>query len=278
MRKNAKKVRGLIRLVRPGLGSAYQRANEAFRDASRTLSATRDAQALVETFDALDPRDDLRPLRAQLEADRAAATAMLRRDRSPIAEAQALFEAGRGALEAKLSDAGLEPSALSGGIVKTYARARTHAQEAALRPSVDVLHEWRKRIKYAWYHLRLLGPAAPSILTPLADRFHDLSDALGDDHDLAVLRARLRDDPDAYGGPQVSARAEACLVEAQRELQRRALRLGPRLFLEAPEVFAERLSGYWHVWHEVGEELPTGELHPSGRSSDEDAPRRASPS
>ena len=260
VRKNAKKLRGLLRLVRPGLGSAYDRANASFRDAARTLSATRDAQALVETFDALDTPGELRPVRARLEADRAAATAMLRRDRSPIAEAAQRYEAGRDALEARLRDTEVTPEHLRGGIRKTYARARARGEKASGRPSVEVLHQWRKRIKYGWYHLRLLAPAAPSILGPLADRLHDLSDALGDDHDLAVLRSKLRDDPDAYGGAEVAARAEAFLVEAQRELQRRALRLGPRVFLERPRVFAERVVGYWHVWQRVGDELPTGEL------------------
>lgn len=46
-------------------------------------------------------------------------------------------------------------------------------------------HEWRKRVKYGWYHMRLLTDASPAILSPLEERLHDLSDALGGDHDLA---------------------------------------------------------------------------------------------
>ena len=59
------------------------------------------------------------------------------------------------------------------------------------------MHEWRKRTKDAGYHVRLLRDAAPSILEPLEDRFHDLSDALGDAHDLVVICERLR----AVAGP-----------------------------------------------------------------------------
>ena len=52
-RKRAKKLRGLLRLVRPALGKAYGPANESFRDAGRELSAIRDAHATLATFDAL---------------------------------------------------------------------------------------------------------------------------------------------------------------------------------------------------------------------------------
>ena len=52
-RKRTKKLRGLLRLVRPALGKAYGPANESFRDAARELSGLRDAQAALATFDAL---------------------------------------------------------------------------------------------------------------------------------------------------------------------------------------------------------------------------------
>ena len=43
VRKRCKKVRGLLRLVRPGLGPDYRRANADVRDAARELSSLRDA-------------------------------------------------------------------------------------------------------------------------------------------------------------------------------------------------------------------------------------------
>ena len=49
-RKRAKKLRGLIRLVRPAMGRSLRLVNESFRDAGRELSGLRDAQATVTTF------------------------------------------------------------------------------------------------------------------------------------------------------------------------------------------------------------------------------------
>ena len=60
-RKCFKRLRGLLRMARPALGKKlYRRENICFRDAARLLSAARDAQALVETFDQLEKTYGLR--------------------------------------------------------------------------------------------------------------------------------------------------------------------------------------------------------------------------
>ena len=55
-RKRCKKMRGLLRLVRPHLSAVYQAENYFYRDLSRKLSFVRDAQALVECVDRLRSR------------------------------------------------------------------------------------------------------------------------------------------------------------------------------------------------------------------------------
>ncbi|MBC8129586.1 MAG: CHAD domain-containing protein, partial [Rhizobiaceae bacterium] len=53
-RKRLKKLRGLLRLVRPGHERFYRTENERLRDIARTLSAVRDRTALIESLDALE--------------------------------------------------------------------------------------------------------------------------------------------------------------------------------------------------------------------------------
>jgi hypothetical protein len=122
------------------------------------------------------------------------------------------------------------------------------------------VHEWRKRAKDAWYHVRLLRDAAPSILRPLGDRFHDLSDALGDAHDLVVICERLQATPDRFGG-QNRVEPACALAEARRaDLEQRATLLGARLYAEKPKAYAARMGAYWRVWHERGDEEQAGRL------------------
>jgi CHAD domain-containing protein len=53
-RKALKRLRALVRLLRPGIGrKVYRRHNELWRDAARRLSGGRDAHVLLELFAAL---------------------------------------------------------------------------------------------------------------------------------------------------------------------------------------------------------------------------------
>jgi CHAD domain-containing protein len=266
-RKRAKKLRGLLRLVRPALGSAYGPANESFRDAGRELSAIRDAHATLATFDALVaasldrlPERGFGAVRAGLaaDADRAGNAA----DRGLRAERAAdLFRAGRRHVgRAELDAPGW--AAVGPGLQTTYRAGRRALGAVRHDRGSDptVMHEWRKRTKDAWYHVRLLGDAAPSILEPLEDRFHDLSDALGDAHDLVVICERLRASPDRFGG-QRQVRAACGLAEKRRDqLERRATRLGVRLYAERPKAYNDRMGAYWRLWQDAGAEKPVGGL------------------
>ena len=56
-RKAFKKVRAVLRLVRPVIGeAAYRAENSCFRDAGRPLTEVRDAKILIETLDGLVER------------------------------------------------------------------------------------------------------------------------------------------------------------------------------------------------------------------------------
>ncbi|HEX6986240.1 MAG TPA: CHAD domain-containing protein, partial [Planctomycetaceae bacterium] len=52
-RTRCKKLRGLLRLVRPHLGDLYREENARLRDAARPLSAVRDAAVVLKAFDEL---------------------------------------------------------------------------------------------------------------------------------------------------------------------------------------------------------------------------------
>jgi len=264
-RKRAKKLRGLIRLVRPALGDGYGPANESFRDAGRELSALRDAHAALATFDALVaasadhlPEGGLGAVRSGLAALAEEATGT---DdwRARIDSAADLFRAGgRRVTRTKLESGGWE--AIGPGLDRTYRAGRRALGDVRSDPQSEAVHEWRKRVKDAWYHVRLLSDAAPSILEPLEDRFHDLSDALGDAHDLVVICERLHASPDRFGGQaQVGAACELA-DELRSTLERRAVHIGSRLYAEKPGAYARRMGAYWRAWHDTGDEKPAGGL------------------
>lgn len=272
-RKCCKRLRGLVRLVRPALGDTYTVANRGARDAARELSAIRDAHALLATFDDLAaaradqvPDGGLGPLRRRLVADAEEATATLVAETGRLGRAREHLDAAADALGASpLAEADHDDQldAVVDGIARTAGRARDRFAEVAATdgtPGDELLHQWRKRVKYAWYHVSLLEPAAPTLLGAHADLLHDLSDVLGDDHDLAVLADALRAGPDAHGGDRVIDPALVLLDGTRRDLQRRAVAVGARLHAEDPEATGRRLVALLSSWWTHGPERPAGEI------------------
>jgi CHAD domain-containing protein len=249
-RKDLKKLRSTLRLVRPVLGEeAYQRENERYRDASRRLSETRDAQVLAETIDSLEHRFSDQPPPGGWEAIRGALAPREADDGAEVdrlrGRAAAEIEAGRGEVESlPLPGEGFD--VVGPGLRRAYSRGRKRLAEAASEPSDERLHEWRKRSKDLWYHLRLLRPAWRPVLEPLADQAHELTDLLGDDHDLVVLEGRIAETDIPLSDEQ--RRDLGGLIARRRaELQAQAFALGERLYAEKPKAFARRIGAYWEA-------------------------------
>ena len=251
-RKDMKKIRSVVRLVRDALGEeAYRRENDHYRDIGRTLSSFRDAEVMVQTLETLQgrfepARERFRRLREQLEAD-------LGRGRDDGSLEQAMARAG-GALEQ--GRARTESWPLSGddwkliepGLRRSYRRGRKRLRAVEEEPSVVNLHEWRKRVKDLWYQLRLIRDAEPALIGALAEHAHLLSEHLGDDHDLALLReeAGARGDAFAEAGDQ---RLLFELIDQRRgELRFAATALGERIYTERPKQFTKALAARWRAW------------------------------
>jgi CHAD domain-containing protein len=245
-RKDMKKLRSALRLVRPVLGDRdYDRENSRYREAARKLSGVRDAQVRAETIDGLAARFDDDPPPGGWEAARSALAADERpEDLGALREQAATeIEAGRRNLTNLSLDAD-GAALLRPGLKRAYDRGRKRFRQAAAEPSDEHLHEWRKRAKDLWYHLRLVRPGWRPVLEPLADEAHELSDLLGDDHDLAVLRSELGGAPLSSGQRE---HLERLIATRRRELQDEALGYGQRLYAEKPKAFANRIAAYWEA-------------------------------
>lgn len=258
-RKRAKQVRGLVRLVRPPLGEEYGEFNRRVRDAARELSSTRDAHALLVTFDALLDREGVSKdddvfgrVRDALQERAQAATGGLAADDPRVVRSRRLFTSARRHLGRWELPEGF--AALGPGLGLTYRRGRGGARRVGEEATDEGVHEWRKAVKYLRYQVRLLEGAAPGVLHPLEARLHDLSDLLGEDHDLAVLAGHLGADPDDFGGPGPADAATRLARHRQGELRPPAVRLGATLYAERSSAFVARVEAYWDAAVALGPE------------------------
>jgi CHAD domain-containing protein len=235
-RKDLKKLRSLLRLVRAAIGEkTYRRELDCFGDAATELAGARDSDVMVATLDGLElPTEVGGPLRRALEAHRLRAGSSAHASGAVI---EMLGDARERAGAWSLSDESFD--ALAPGLERMYRRGRRELRAVREAPSVEGLHEWRKRVKDLWYHHTLLRSLWPPVMKAVGDEAHELSDLLGDDHDLAMLLGWAREHAEAP-----SELAEP--VEDRRAaLQANAFALGARLYADKPGAFLRRLEHCW---------------------------------
>jgi hypothetical protein len=82
----------------------------------------------------------------------------------------------------------------------------------------------------------------------LARRADELGELLGEEHDLALLAARIRAGAKGGGGPRLEGGAATrkallkVISRRRRRLRRRALRKGKRLYRRTPGEFVRRVD------------------------------------
>lgn len=244
-RKRLKRARAALRLMREALGDrVYRRENRALRDAARPLSEARDATVLVETFDhlELDGAGEARRLRDLLVERRKEAN---RKVRNPKRVAIVLGElrSARKRVD-RTRRRGHGWSAIGPGLHRTYRSARRAFAAARLDPSPERLHEWRKQTKYWWHVMQMLEPIWPAGLARSARRAHRLSDQLGEDHDLVVLRQSAA----RTATPETRRVAFERIDRRRQVLRERAIALGAVVYKERPRTLERRLHRRWRAW------------------------------
>jgi CHAD domain-containing protein len=241
-RKSIKKVRAILKLVRPELGDIYAPENAKLRDIARKLSEFRDAAAMIETF-----RDLKRRYARGIPASRLASLgkALAKQKKQAVVTkgvrallmetGSALRQIGESAAAWPLKNDGFE--AIEPGLRQTYRRGRKALARARKDPRPENYHELRKRVKDLWYHIRLIG-----IEKEHEKQLKDLETWLGNDHNLALLRAGIAANPASYGSAQDTDLVLSLIDQYQEKLRADALASGTRLYKEKPGQYIRRIK------------------------------------
>jgi hypothetical protein len=253
LRKRCKKIRGLLRLVRPRLGEVYAGENAFYRDLSRDFSFVRDAQASLEALTRLIAHfadqvqlQDFQQLHAYLMTAREEVAGSEHQLVEQLDQVVAPLEQARDRVARwPIGDDGFET--VAPGLMKTYRRARRAMNLAYRHPSMHNFHQWRKRVKYHWHHAMLLQRSCPKLIKPHCRLAEQLGELLGQDHDYAGLRERLTDLQGSANLELEKQRFIALIDRRQAELRVEMERLGRFLQGETPRQLAARWRAYWET-------------------------------
>ena len=247
-RKSFKRLRTTVRLARDELGDeVYRRENAAFRDAGRRLAGARDSQVLLETLAAISERypDEAPParflrFRRTLAGQHASAQRRLQDGAARAEVVSELRETRARVGDWPLAREGLD--SLAPGFRRIYRRGRRAYRTARREPSSENLHELRKRAKDLWYAAQILRPASAKRMKRLAREAHQLSNLIGEEHDLAILLERADERRDRFDD-QATVAELADLIERRRdELRQEALSVGRRLYRRKPRKLVRPLE------------------------------------
>jgi hypothetical protein len=277
-RKALKRLRALVRLLEDELPEgAYARENATLRDAGRRLAGARDGEVMVSTLEQLlkrhprklGRRRSLATMHDLLVAERDwAAVSTLLGDSSARLELIGELRALRSrVVQWSLPDlAGM--AVAEPGLQSIYRQGRRRYRRAvgSGEDRTRAMHEWRKRVKDLRHAAEMLDRSDAgageharhgrrgrggrrgarkrrdaSRVHRLAHRADALGEVLGEDHDLAVFAERVRTDSALAPGRRTRKTLLSVVARRRRQLRRRALRQGERIYGRRPKAFMARM-------------------------------------
>ena len=256
-RKSAKKVRGVIRLVRFDFGKQFAEEIAFFRDIGQKLSELRDTQAKIEMFDALIKRyreqlgmRTLASVRRGLLARKQEFESTQNSD-AVIENVLADLRAARTRIDNwPLTSNGF--AAVAPGLATTFRQGRRAFRAAYENPLPENFHEWRKRAKDHWYHIRLLENLWTPAMEAYESSLKTLEQCLGDDHNLVVLRQTALSDPSYFSNKRELRTSVRLMIAYGDELRLEARNIGERIYGQKPREFVGQMQHFWEAWkHEA---------------------------
>ena len=282
-RKSMKKIRAALRLAEAELGAAFPAENSRFRDIGRRLSVYRDAGVMIETFDSVKEKYHDELGRRTLGSIRKALVAHKEQTEGGDGITRVLAGIAR-AVRREVKKVEKWPFQADGfrafapGLEKTYRRGRKAMARAGKKPRPENYHEWRKRVKEHWYHVRLLESVWTDVMQAYEKSLKELETWLGDDHNLVVLHDKVAAGPLALGSQRDVDLLLKLIDKYQKELRDNAMSLGEAIYAEKPGQFTTRMEHLWDAWKhqpDTLKEIEKQERRAARKASPAAAPKAA---
>jgi len=241
-RKALKRLRALLRSLRVAFPKKLFRAeNRHIAATCRRISPLRDVHVQLRTLGKLKaaagPAGD--HIRRQLLRQQ---SSFIRRIPALRKTVRALLDVSRQSLASwPLRKATAED--LASGLKRIYKQGREAFKTARKSPTPGHLHAWRKKTKSLGYGLELIKNLGSGELSKMIRCSDILTVALGDDQDLFMVLRAL--DKEHRSNPASDFKRLANRISLKRaKRQKRAFKLGKKVYGEKPGGFEKRLDRY----------------------------------
>ncbi len=245
-RKHFKKIRAVWRLIRDDIGKKmYQSENVFYRDLGRKLAVMPEVRVHLKTLKDMEEdhadEDSFNQIQAYLQKRYASEKERVKQEHILDQITEQVELGKQRVIDLQLSNEIF--NAFEKGIKRVYKKG-TKALEAAKKDtSTENLHEWRKRVKYLWYHVRLLQNVWKPVLKGYENSLDILSDYLGDEHDLSELKKLINNNVKGEY-PEETKHLTKILDKQRNKLQQKAWSVGERIYTKPTKLFINKLDVY----------------------------------
>ncbi|MGO8698619.1 MAG: CHAD domain-containing protein [Limisphaerales bacterium] len=241
VRKALKRLRALLRSLRVACPkNLYRKENRRLADAAHKISPLRDLHVQLETLKKLrkdDPASD--PVKRRLEREQ---TTCLRRMPALRKTLCAMLQASRQGI-GSFPVRHATPSDLAAGLRRIYKQGRSAFKTARRNPTAQNLHQARKKAKWLGYGFELIEGTHPKKVSQWRRSAEELTDALGDDHDLFMVLTALRQAHRAVPGRDFQRLARR-IARKRAQRQKKALKIAKILYRAKPRAFGQQVDHY----------------------------------
>ena len=254
-RKNFKKIRTVLRLIRSDIGvENFRIENSFYRDSGRILSDLRDSTVLIETFDKLLKNSELEMSSFDFSIFR---NFLVEKHKNISASKHKKSEVINSiSTDLLLARSRVFDWPISGDNFKIIKKNLQRIYKQGQRDMYAVfneaikenVHEWRKRVKNLWYSMRILSNLWPEIMSPLVNLLGNLSDNLGDTNDMFLLKERIIANKSKFKDDQHTRELINFIDRRIIDLLRDARSIGRKVYSEDSKYFVGRMQNYFEIW------------------------------
>lgn len=251
LRKNIKKIRGILRLIRHEVGhEQYHKMNGFYRSIARQVAVLRDDTSQIELLESMGKKVPNKSVKRTLNSAIRQVEKKRKKEFETFYSSNLQYIIQQLLREQKqkiplLPFTGEPEKFMLRSLHRIHHRARAAFETTLYVKNDEIYHYWRKQVKYLMYQLSILQNAWPTYFKTYINELNKLGNLLGKLHDLNLFNEHVHARELIVLNPNQKKDVLKYIYKKRAELKKRIEKIGERLFTESSDAFAMRLYDMW---------------------------------
>lgn len=251
LRKNIKKIRGILRLIRHEIGNKkYHELNNYYKSIANEVAIVRDDTSQIELLVNLKSRARNARLRyifskaiVQVQKNRKTELDNFIKASKPFFIQQFLLKQKNKIGE--LNFRGDPELFILKSLKRIHRRSRSAYELSGELKHDEIYHNWRKQLKYLMYQILILNKNDNAYLNNYISGLDELNRLLGTLHDLDLLRSHINENKLIVLKPDQKNALLKSIYQNKYSLKKKIEKTGLKVFEESSDEFAEKVYETW---------------------------------